>query len=56
MGEYLSIAVMRIIGIKEADKIHSYPLLFYIQDAQKSLDKKKTKKHITRTILKIVEV
>ena len=28
---------MRIIGIKEADKIHSYPLLFYIQDAKRAL-------------------
>ena len=27
---------MRIIGIKEADKIHSYPLLFYIQDAKRA--------------------
>lgn len=35
---------MRIIGIKEADKIHSYPLLFYIQDAQKSLDTSNSKK------------
>jgi len=47
---------MRIIGIKEADKIHSYPLLFYIQNTQKSLDTSNSKKHITRAILKIDEV
>ena len=47
---------MRIIGIKEADKIHSYPLLFYIQDAKRALIPQTQKKHIARAILKIVEV